>query len=450
MSTLSIKSFTSAAVSDPATVLETSVLLYASRDSSIYTHGNDSGHALDEFKLIDFITQLPYELALHILSFVDVVTLCRLSLVSRAWYPLVNDDLLWRSLFRRQAHFLIRPPELIINHPAQRRQLLGNTKKRAPPTTKLPAEYPGYKKQYMVHHKLDERWTNGSLQAGFLNGHEDSVYCVQFDKSKIVTGSRDKTIKVWNPKSGACTKTIKAHEASVLCLRYDDAYMVTGSSDTTAWIWTLPSFTKCVQLVGHAAGVLDVCFDKERVVTCSKDYTIRVWKLADGSLERVLVGHKGPVNAVQMANGMIASASGDATVRIWNVETGACIRKLTGHERGLACVRFDGVHIVSGSNDRTIKVWDVETGECIQTLVGHTKLVRTLWFNERWIVSGSYDSTVKVWDRQSGSILLDLKNGHNGWILDVQFDSTRIISTDQERRIVVWDFAYGLDTSFIG
>ena len=48
---------------------------------------------------------------------------------------------------------------------------------------------------------LEANWLKGPKAAGkaiYLSGHTDSVYCVQFDEEKIITGSRDRTIRVWD------------------------------------------------------------------------------------------------------------------------------------------------------------------------------------------------------------------------------------------------------------
>ena len=148
---------------------------------------------------------------------------------------------------------------------------------------------------------------------------------------KIITGSRDQTIKVWDIHTAACIKTLgyghtetptalvpapgnaiagartssistaEHHSASVLCLQFDDEILVSGSSDHTCIIWSLPSYTPLQRLRHHTAGVLDVCFDKKHIVTCSKDTTICVWDRKTGGLLRQFTGHCGPVNAVVCA-----------------------------------------------------------------------------------------------------------------------------------------------------
>lgn len=91
-----------------------------------------------------------------------------------------------------------------------------------------------------------------------------SVYCLEFDAHRIVTGSRDRTIKVWCVKTGKLLGTISGHSGSVLCLKFDlgaevcgnqdeagvkstveykdgwqHGFMVSGSSDCSVCVWDL-------------------------------------------------------------------------------------------------------------------------------------------------------------------------------------------------------------------
>lgn len=237
---------------------------------------------------------------------------------------------------------------------------------------------------------------------------------------KIITGSRDKTIRIWDISTGECIRVLGQgsrfssppliantdiaaphmsspdyHRASVLCLQFDDEILVSGSSDYTCIVWSVHTYTPLMRLAHHTAGVLDVCFDKKYIVSCSKDTSVCIWDRKTGKLFRQLTGHRGPVNAVAIRGNLIVSASGDALIKLWNVDTGKCIRDFTGHNRGLACVQFseDARTIVSGGNDQDIRIWDAASGECIRTLVGHQSLVRTLHLDSRnrRIISGSYD-----------------------------------------------------------
>ncbi|KAJ3559376.1 hypothetical protein NP233_g11276 [Leucocoprinus birnbaumii] len=289
----------------------------------------------------------------------------------------------------------------------------------------------------------EERWEPETRE---LRGHTDSVYCVEFDSQRIITGSRDRTIIAWSLKTGKKLGTfIGAHTGSVLCLKFEKdwdlessslntrrtresvtslsedmnleaslgwvtrrkpGFMFTGSSDCTICVWSLNTgeilnddlegmtaeehvvdrrvhAEPVAILKGHTGGVLDLRIDNQWIVSCSKDTVIRVWDRRTLTLHRMLRGHEGPVNAVGLQNDRVVSASGDGKMILWDIESGERLRTFDGHDRGLACIEFKNNLIVSGSNDCKIRVWNARTGECLRTLAGHNALVRAISFDPK-------------------------------------------------------------------
>ncbi|GJJ69902.1 F-box and WD-40 domain protein 1/11 [Entomortierella parvispora] len=320
---------------------------------------------------------------------------------------------------------------------------------------------------------LERNWNSGIHTARELPGHSEGIYCVQFDDHKIVSGSRDNTIKIWDLDSGICARTLSGHSASVLCLHYEGNRIVSGSSDTNIMVWDMESGSVVKTLTGHSESVLSLRFENDTVVSCSKDQTVRIWSISTGKMIRMLVGHVAAVNAVQFSPEIssdpassaeesnlraprfpdnvriVVSASGDKTIRVWSFDTGECLRTLYGHARGIACIQLEGNCVISGSSDRTIKVWDIAKNECVHTLTGHESLVRTLQFSKEKIISGSYDQSIKIWDRATGNKLADLEGRHSHRVFKLQFNDSKIVSCSQDQKIIVWDFAVGVDMTFM-
>ncbi|KAK4223291.1 WD40-repeat-containing domain protein [Podospora fimiseda] len=439
---------------------------------------------------VDFISRLPVELAIQVLAELDASTLGTASLVNRRWAHVIRNQHVWRESFLREKTSTYATS--------------GSVK----PGTGLgvPAIRPNtdWREIYKTKQRLDKNWKLGKALPVYLNGHADSIYCLQFDESKIITGSRDRTIRVWDLANFACKLVIGPpevvndhshsilydesgnpnhyatlpehypeldfdfddmprgpmrayhsvptlyappihHKASILCLQYDDEILVTGSSDSTCIVYNIKAGYRPVRrLSHHSAAVLDLVFDEKHIVTCSKDITICVWDRATGQLIRQLRGHTGPVNAVQMRGNTIVSCSGDFRVKLWNIDTGKNIREFLGHSKGLACSQFseDGRYIASAGNDKIIRIWDANTGECVREMKAHTNLVRSLHVDSisGRLVSGSYDSDIKVWDMETGQALLDFPKWHASWVLSAKSDYRRIISSGQDPKILILDF----------
>ncbi|KAI8391485.1 WD40-repeat-containing domain protein, partial [Radiomyces spectabilis] len=293
-------------------------------------------------------------------------------------------------------------------------------------------------------------WLRGEVATRYFKGHQDNIYCLAWvGPNKVASGSRDRAICIWDLQTGQCTRFDSGHTGSVLCMRASRDYsiLLTGSSDATCKIWSLPDCRLLLTFRGHGHGVLDVCVIQDYIVTSSRDHTIRVWDKTGREL-RQLTGHTGSVNALEpLDDRRVISASGDSTLKVWDITTGQCLRTMKGHTYGLACVRYDGERIYSGGQDSQIRVWDPETGECLMTMSGHMNLIRTMDCFDGKLVSGSYDRTLRVWDTKTGACLLSFQSGHSSWIFNVLLSRTKIVSAGQDRRIMMLDFAQGIQTA---
>ncbi|KAI4960420.1 hypothetical protein J4E86_002042 [Alternaria arbusti] len=442
--------------------------------------------SVTEKKMIDPFQRLPAELATTVLSNLDAASLVRAERVSRSWNEHASSPHVWRNVFLRK-----HEPEVHVSPAPIQMGGLGTGKMAGG----NPAPAQDWKQMFRARSTIDGRWKTGTPAAIYLNGHTDSVYCCQFDENKAITGSRDRTIRVWDLKTYKCIRvyggpnhrptantpppmeerpervishaslngtkvgneiyTVPAdyHDASILCLQYDSEIMVTGSSDYTCIVWDITGdeYVPMYRLRGHEAGVLDVCLDDKYIISCSKDAMIKVWDRKTGNCVRTLKGHRGPVNAVQLRGNFLVSASGDGVAKLWNLETGVSIKDFPSEDRGLAAVEFsdDAKYVLAGGNDHVVYKFDASTGELVHSRVKHDGLVRSLFldaFNGR-IVSGSYDQSIQVSDYETGQTYAVYKNWTTSWILSAKSDYRRVVATSQDGRTLILDFGHNVPGS---
>lgn len=128
------------------------------------------------------------------------------------------------------------------------------------------------------------------------------MYCLEFDSARIITGSRDRTIKIWSLRTGRCLATFSGHRGSVLCLKFEHDFhlndanalpdggangwrkglMVSGSSDCSVCVWDLYSYPVIGEdgeeeiatvaevrgiLRGHTGGVLDLRIEANWIIS---------------------------------------------------------------------------------------------------------------------------------------------------------------------------------------
>ncbi|KAJ7314193.1 quinon protein alcohol dehydrogenase-like superfamily, partial [Mycena albidolilacea] len=298
--------------------------------------------------------------------------------------------------------------------------------------------------------------TQGALVS--MQGHGNSVWSVAFspDGTRIVSGSSDNTVRIWDAATGTEEQKLEGHGNSVWSVAFspDGTRIVSGSSDNTVRIWDAATGTEEQKLEGHGNSVWSVAFspDGTRIVSGSSDNTVRIWDAATGTEEQKLEGHGNSVCSVAFSpdGTRIVSGSSDNTVRIWDAATGTEEQKLEGHGNWVWSVAFspDGTQIVSGSSDNTVRIWDAATGTEEQKLEGHGNPVWSVAFSPDGtrIVSGSSDNTVRIWDAATGTEEQKLK-GHGNSVCSVAFspDGTRIVSGSSDNTVRIWDAATGTE-----
>ena len=252
------------------------------------------------------------------------------------------------------------------------------------------------------------------------DGHQGAIGCIlSLDNGYFASGAGDKTIKIWDPNTGECIKTLKGNSDSVNCLAVlPDGKLVGGSADKTIKIWDTNS-GKCIKTIkGHSDSVncLAVLSDG-KLVSCSFDDTIKIWDPDTGECIKTLKGNSDSVNCLAvLPDGKLVGGSYDKTIKIWDLKKRKCIKILKGHSGLVHCLAvFSDGHIIGGS-DKTIKIWDTKEGKCIKTLEGHSDWVNSLAvLPDGKLVSGSYDKTIKIWDLKKRKCIKILK-GHSGLV----------------------------------
>ncbi|KAF9445551.1 WD40 repeat-like protein [Macrolepiota fuliginosa MF-IS2] len=250
-----------------------------------------------------------------------------------------------------------------------------------------------------------------------------------YGRNTLVTGSTDRTVRIWNLSTGVCTHVLRGHEATVRCLGIarpevsDDGkekqpgrpLIVSGSRDGTLRVWTLPK-------PGEESNRLEGTGPEESIGSSNESPYLRL----------LLSGHTSAIRALDVKGRTVVTGSYDTTVRVWDIVTGECKFVFSGHTQKVYAVvlDLDNQCVFSGSMDTTIRQWSLESGECLNVLDGHTSLVALLSLSPQYLVSGSADGTARVWDRSTGVSIHELSgaSAQAGAITTVYHDDKKVIS----------------------
>ncbi|KAK4666283.1 SCF ubiquitin ligase complex subunit cdc4 [Podospora pseudopauciseta] len=522
----------------------------------------------------DFLRQLPLELSLHILSYLDHRDLCRVAQVSKHWRHIADsNETGWKELFDHDG-FTLSPGELDraikqgwgwqdpvgydgceldLSHqnrltlsenelvrsvvktekqetPVQKSTRTSKRKRglnhigadrakrragaqefRDDRTSPVPKTHKSegpisaanaaaiavpdpqiglpslrhlhlFKSLYRRHYMIKNSWMNGKVRpehVAFAAHPRHVITCLQFDEDKIITGSDDTLIHVYDTKTGELRTKLEGHEGGVWALQYEGNTLVSGSTDRSVRVWDIKkgictqtfyghtSTVRCLQILMPAeTGAMEngkpvMMPQKPLIITGSRDSQLRIWRLPEAGSRRyiqtgppasddqcpyfirILGGHTHSVRAISAHADTLVSGSYDSTVRVWKISTGEQLHVLQGHSQKVYSVVLDHKRnrCISGSMDSMVKIWDLATGACLHTLEGHSLLVGLLDLRDDWLVSAAADSTLRIWDPESGRCKRTLV-AHTGAITCFQHDGAKVIS-GSEKNVKMWSIDNG-------
>ena len=435
----------------------------------------------------DFLALLPLEMSLHILRYLDAASMCRAAQVSKRWRFVVDSDPgLWRSLIYASSFDVDK--DLRNDLVARKYGLVAEhvSNERIAQMHSIPTTDSYYKDLYRKHHIMERNWRTGTASHLSFPGHGNHVVtCLQYDSDRIVSGSDDQCINVYDAATGRLRNRLQGHEGGVWALQYIGDTLVSGSTDRTVRVWDMPtgecthvfsghtSTVRCLQIIlpqpipGRPKGA-PLEPPHPVIVTGSRDSTLRVWKMpspykdapyrAPGSTSPAgnnaaappnpyhmwtLMGHTHSVRALAGSGSLLVSGSYDCTVRVWNIVTGQCLWRMIGHMQKVYSVVLDRERnqAMSGSMDATVRVWSLFDGSCLHVLEGHSSLVGLLELTPKFLVSAAADSTLRIWSPDEGTCLSVL-SAHTGAITCFQHDAQKVVS-GSDGTLKMWDIRTG-------
>ncbi|MBL4572068.1 MAG: AMIN domain-containing protein, partial [Gammaproteobacteria bacterium] len=315
------------------------------------------------------------------------------------------------------------------------------------------------------------------------------------DGSRVLTGSFDRTAKLWDGFSGELLVSL-AHEQAVISVAFspDGSRVLTGSEDTTAKLWDAD-----VQLstpFAHQGQISAVAFsaDGRRVATGASDQTARLWDANSGDELHSLV-HGGRESssfdgnvtslAFSLDSSQLLTGEYTGTASLWNVETGENTASfLLGSGIRSVALSPDGSKALSGLANGSVLLWNTDNGETVSSM-SHASTVWSVAFNSSgntiatgsegasarlWaengdllhslahdyavysvafspddsqLLTGSFDGRIRLWDVESGTELMNLH--HGGAVYSVAFspDGSRLLSSSDNRSSRLWDASSG-------
>uniref|UniRef100_A0A4W6C2S6 APG16-like 1 n=1 Tax=Lates calcarifer TaxID=8187 RepID=A0A4W6C2S6_LATCA len=237
---------------------------------------------------------------------------------------------------------------------------------------------------------------------GALTGSNAGITSIEFDSagSYLLAASNDFASRIWTVDDYRLRHTLTGHSGKVLSARFllDNARIVSGSYDRTLKLWDLRSKV-CMKTVFAGSSCNDIVCTEQCVMSGHFDKKVRFWDIRAESIVRELE-LLGRVTSLDLNHDRteLLTCSRDDLIKIIDLRTNAV--RQTFSAQGFKCgadwtrVTFspDGSYVAGGSADGALYVWNVLTGKVDRTLDrNHNSAINSV----SWSPSGAYVASVE-------------------------------------------------------
>lgn len=264
---------------------------------------------------------------------------------------------------------------------------------------------------------------------GTLKGHSGHVTQIATSArypDVIVSSSRDKSLIMWKLAredaaiKGQPQKALKGHGHFVtdVVLSSDGQFALSGSWDKTLRLWDLTQGKTTRKFTSHTKDVMSVAFsaDNRQIVSGSRDKTIKLWNtLANCKYTIQEDCHSDWVSCVRFSpsnqNPVIVSCGWDKIVKVWNLSNCRLKTNHMGHNGYLNSVTVspDGSLCASGGKDGQAMLWDLNEGKHLYTLDSNDVINSLVFSPNRYWLCAAVGPIIKIWDLEDKRVVDELK-----------------------------------------
>lgn len=277
---------------------------------------------------------------------------------------------------------------------------------------------------------------DGCLKKNFI-GHVGGIWTFSILKDKPITGSTDKTARIWDPDTEAAVRILKYHRSTIRVLRCCNDFIITGSRDHTIGIWSEIG-DLLYRLEGHQQSVrcLDVYGDF--LISGSYDGTIKLWDYKKGKFIRDICSHDRRIYCVKAHNGFIASGGHDSDVKINKID-GSSVVSFKYSSSIVAWIDFQGHYVVSSSLDGTVVKFNYVSKK-LEFTIQEASPIKCQKVSGNVIIIGT-SKEIKIYSFHTGALIRVLLEAY--MISKVEMDEWKIIvgfMHEEKYKISVFDY----------
>lgn len=257
-------------------------------------------------------------------------------------------------------------------------------------------------KYYLISKVCEDDAELDALRALDEAPHEEDVtcVCVHLPSNRFVTGSMDRTLKLWD-SDGKVKRTFRGGPSSIVSVDVDwtTGRMLSGDISSNIYEWNIESLdpVSVLPLLGEMVDIASICTNwNENLTLSAAGCALHLWDLTTGTrVERTPADQKGSKKRVSFS--------------VANSEAPKPLQTFQGHTEEIKALQTDwsSQTAISSSRDLSLRLWDLKNGTVLKSVICEAT-IRSMSLDKDTglLVTGDDAGELKVWQRDS----LELKN----------------------------------------
>ncbi|KAG1731850.1 WD40-repeat-containing domain protein [Suillus paluster] len=289
-----------------------------------------------------------------------------------------------------------------------------------------------------------------------FKGHERPVCAAAVlpDRLRMVTASDDKTLRLWNLRTGVLLKKMEGHRAEVneLAVSRDGQIIASGDDKGEVIAWHGDTGEPLTQLIKADSGriwALDFSPDCAVLATGSTDGTTKLWSTKTWQIQGnpIECGDYDNIFCIRyIPSGKLFAIATEGNIEIYNSDASKRVANFEGHTASNQSLAWtpDGMRLLSagGDDDPTIREWDTSTWKQVgDPWTGHTRRISAIVIHPAGthLASASRDNHVRLWQLSDRCTIAIFQHSASSLCATFSIDGTHIFSGGRDNMISEWE-----------
>jgi WD40 repeat protein len=275
-----------------------------------------------------------------------------------------------------------------------------------------------------------------------LANHFGKVGAIDFDDKKIMSGSADSSINIYDTNTGNHIKSIKGHTLGVRTLTFNSQLLFTGSYDRGINIWDSNTFEPKDVLFGHNDSISRLVISKYNpadLYSIGHDGVLNKWDINTGKSAVRINIHDGWANAlVQYDANIVISGGIDEKICIWDLREKKLVKEhnTAFYVRDI-CINENNIYVAG----RNLLHFDFRNNKRRNLKpTPDTNRILTMSMNQQYITVGFQNNDIKIFDIKNDKFIDYTLQGHTDMVMAVKSDDEKVISGGADNKVYLWSY----------